>query len=206
MKKWIVAAVVVIFAAAGFAFASQGSWGPGWGHGFHSPMGHSMGRRILALLDNSHFRAEVKLTDTQVSHLRQIVTRAEKSNIETRAQIEVDGIDLHQLLRAAKPDQAMVMKKVQEISQLRGQMMKNNIQALLQAKTVLTPEQQEKIRQFFQNRFMEHGWKRHWRGNWGQNWREKNWRRPHHRGGMMMRTPGTPPSTPTPPSPPNQQY
>lgn len=200
MKKWTAAALVVIFAAAGYAFASQGSWGQGWRHGFHTPMGLSMGRRILALLDNRHFQAEVKLTDAQVSHLRQIVTKAEKSNIETRAQIAVDGIDLHQMLRLAKPDQAMVLKKVQEISELRGQMMKNNIQALLQAKSVLTLEQQKQIRWFFQNRFREGGWGRHW----GQSWQQKNWRR-HHQGGMMMRrTPGTPPSTPTPPSPPSQ--
>lgn len=192
MKKWVAVVVVVILAAAGLAFAAQQSWGPGRGEGFHGPMGRSMSQRILALLDNEHFRAEVNLTDDQVSRLRQIVTNAEKSNIETRAQMAVDGIDLRQLLMADKPDHAAVMKKVQQISELRGQMMKNNIQALLQAKTVLTPQQQEKIRQFLQSRFRERGRRQNWRRNWME----------RHPGGMMRR--GTPPSpspTPTPPSP-----
>lgn len=196
MKKWIAMATVVVFAAAGLAFAAQQSWGPGWGHGFRGPMGHSMSQRILALLDNSHFQAEVKLTDAQVSRLRQIVTNAEKTNIETRAKMAVEGIDLRQLLMVPKPDQAAVMKKVQEISQLRGQMMKNNVQALLQAKTVLTAQQQDKIREFLQNRFRRHGW----RWNRGQNWRRNGWM--GHRDRGMMK-PGTPPSPSSPPAPPS---
>lgn len=188
MKKWFAITAVVVFAAAGFAFAAQRAGSPGWGHGFRGR--GWMGQRILALLDNTQFRAEAKLTDDQVSHLRQIVTNTEKSNIETRSKIAVAGIDLRQMLMADKPDQNAVMQKVQEISGLRGQMMKNNVQALLEAKTVLSPEQQQKIREFIQHRFRGRGW----RGN----------RMERPRGGGMMMRRGTPPSPPTAPAPPSQ--
>lgn len=186
MKKWIAIAAVATFVAAGFAFAAQRSWRPG-AHGFRGHEGWSMGHRILALLDNDQFRARVNLTDNQVTRLRQIVTNAEKSNIQTRAQMRIDGIDLRQMLEAEKPDQDAVLKKVQQISELRGQMMKNNVQALLEAKTVLTPEQQEKIRQFIGARFSGRAWGHH--GRWE-----------HHRG--MRTRPGTPPQPPSPPATP----
>ncbi len=192
MKKGIALAAVVVFVAAGFAFAAQRPWGTGWRHGFRGPERWSMGQRILALLNNDQFRSEVNLTDSQVSRLRQIVTNAEKANIQTRAQMRIEGVDLSQLLHSAKPDQAAVLKKVQQISELRGQMMKNNVQALLEAKTVLSPEQQQKVRQFIRERFAHGGWRRSWRE--------------HRRGRMMMR-PGTPPQPPAasaPAQPPSQ--
>jgi Spy/CpxP family protein refolding chaperone len=45
-----------------------------------------------------------------------------------------------------------VLKKVQEISNLSAQMMKHRVEALLDAKSVLTPEQQKKIRGFMASR------------------------------------------------------
>ncbi|MEJ2010380.1 MAG: Spy/CpxP family protein refolding chaperone [Acidobacteriota bacterium] len=197
MKKSIAIAALLVFAAAGLAFAAQRAWGPGGMHGYRGFGGLLMGPRIMALLDNQQFRTEVNLTDDQASRLRQLVTNTEKSNIETRAKMATARIDLRQLLMTDKPDQDAVMKKVQEISDLRGQMMKTSVQALLEAKTILTPEQQTKIRQFIQNRFRGRGW-RHSRG------RGRMGTPP---GGMMRGRPGTPPpppSTPTPPTPPSQ--
>ncbi len=192
MKKWIAIAATLVFAAAGFAFAAQGPWGTGWGHGFRGPDRGMMGQWFLALLQNDQFRAQVNLTDSQVSRLRQIVANTEKANIQTRAQMRIDGIDLGQLLHSEKPDRAAVLKKVQQISELRGQMMKNNVQALLDAKTVLSPQQQEEVRQFIKKRFRER--------RRGQSWME------HRQGRMMMRhgTPPQPPTAPAPPQPPSQ--
>lgn len=178
MKKWIAIAAALLFAAAGFAFAAQRGWGPGWMSGSRGPGIRSMGQRMLVLLDNEQFQSEVNLTDSQVKRLRSIITTAEKSNIQTRAQMQSDGIDLRQLMQSDNPDHDAVMKKVQQISELRGEMMKNNVQALLEAKKILSPEQQKRIRQFIEKRFSERGW--------GRGGMER------HRGRMRSR-PGTPP-------------
>jgi len=171
MKKWIVAGTVVILAALSLAFAGYRA-GFASPHGFRGPQGHfMMSQRILALLDNDQFRAKINLTDDQANHLRQIIVDAQKSAIETRARMAVDGIELRELLRADKPDQDAVMKKADEITTLRGQMMKNGIQAIFEAKKVLTPEQQKKVRDLMESRFS--------RGDWGTR------RMEHGRGGMM---------------------
>lgn len=190
MKRRVTIAAVVVLEVAGFAFAAQQSQGPGWGRASGENHDRSMSQRILALLDNVQFQSAANLTNDQVGQLRKIFTNAEKANIQTRAQMQVDGINLRQLLQADKPDQSAVMKKVQEISELRGQMMKNNVQALLKAKALLSPEQQERVRQFIGERFRDRGL--------GQG------RMQHNRGGTMTR-PGTPPSPPDSPAPPAPQ-
>jgi Spy/CpxP family protein refolding chaperone len=64
----------------------------------------------------------------------------------------VRGIELRELLRADQPNHDAVLGKVQEISDLRGQMMRQHVESLLAAKSVLTPEQQQKIRAFMSER------------------------------------------------------
>lgn len=172
MKKWMIGSAALMLAALGVAFAGYQKAGFNASGGFQGRGGHfMMGHRILAMLDNSQFRARINLTDDQASRLRQIVVNTEKSAIETRAKIAVDGLELREMLRSEHPDQDAVMKKVDQISTLRGQMMKDGVQAILEAKTVLTPQQQEQLREFMESRFSRGGWGGQWRGG-------------RHRGGM----------------------
>ncbi len=101
--------------------------------------------RLLALLDSDRVRTYLGLEGTQVERLRQIVLETEKANVKVRAEIEVRRIELREALRADKPDRDEILKKVQEISDLRGGMMKRDVEAILAAKTVLSPEQQRKL-------------------------------------------------------------
>lgn len=114
--------------------------------------GQRMGARLLAMLDNDRVKSELGLSDDQTNRLRQIVVQTQKSTIKTGADMAVRGIELRELLRADNPDRQAVMKKIDEISALRTEMMKRNMEALLSAKTVLTPEQQKKIRSFIEGR------------------------------------------------------
>jgi Spy/CpxP family protein refolding chaperone len=92
------------------------------------------------------------------------------------------------MLRSEKPDRDAVMKKVQEISDLRRAMMVQHIDALLASKTVLTPEQQEKIRSFLERR----------RAGFGpEGVRE--------RGPRLPQEPGSPPEPPRSPDEPSVQ-
>jgi Spy/CpxP family protein refolding chaperone len=101
---------------------------------------------MLALLENDRVKAELKLTDQQVTRLHQIALEGEKAGIKTQAEMRVRGLELRELLRADQPEREVVVKKVQEISDLRGQMMRQHVESLLAAKTVLTPEQQQRFR------------------------------------------------------------
>jgi len=107
--------------------------------------------RLLALLDSDRVRSYLGLEGPQVERLRQIALEAEKANVKFRADVEVRSIDLREALRADKPDRDEILKKVQEISNLRGEMMKHNVEAILAAKAVLSPEQQKKVMLFIEN-------------------------------------------------------
>jgi len=108
--------------------------------------------KLLALLDSDRVRTYLGLEGPQVERLRQIALEAEKANVKTRADIEVRSIELREALRADKPYRDEILKKVQEISDLRGGMMKHDVEAILAAKAVLSPEQQRKVMFFIENR------------------------------------------------------
>jgi len=130
----------------------MGGGGPEWGGFAGREGGLRMAGRLMAALENDRVKAYLNLTEPQADRLRQILVDTEKASVKTRADMAVRGIELRELLRADKPDRAAVIRKVQELSELRGQMMKQHVEALLAAKDVLTPEQQKKIRAFIQNR------------------------------------------------------
>jgi Spy/CpxP family protein refolding chaperone len=155
------AAGVLTWAQEGEHFRTGGPAGEFRGGGFAAggnvEGGPRMGARLLAALDNDRIKTELGLTEDQTNHLRQIVVDTQKSSIKTRADMEVRGIELRELLRADNPDRTAVMKKVDEISALRAEMLKQDMDALLNAKSVLTPEQQKKIRTFLERRRMGMG-------------------------------------------------
>ena len=115
--------------------------------------GHG-GERLLAMLNGERAKEALGLTDDQATRLRQITVETEKAAIKTKADLAVRRIELRELLQADNPDRDTVMKKVQEVSDLTGQLMQQHVQALLSAKTILTPAQQKKIREFSANHRM----------------------------------------------------
>lgn len=122
-----------------------------WGNTSREPQDRHGVERLLALLDSDRVRVYLGLEGPQVERLRQIALETEKANVKIRADLEVRGIDLREALRADKPDRDGILKKVQEISDLRGEMMKHNVEAILAAKAVLSPEQQKKVMFFIEN-------------------------------------------------------
>jgi hypothetical protein len=116
-----------------------------WGTSLREHRNHPGVERLLALLESDRIRTYLRLEDPQVERLRQIVVETEKANVKTRAEIEVRNIGLREALRADKPDRDEILKQVQEISDLRREMMKHNVEAILAAKAVLSPEQQRRL-------------------------------------------------------------
>jgi flagellar basal body-associated protein FliL len=124
-----------------------------WENRSREPQGRLGVDRLLGLLDSDRVRTYLGLEGPQVGRLRQIALEAEKANVKTRAEIEVRRIELREALRADKPDRDEILKKVQQISDLRGEMMKHNVEAILAAKAVLSPEQQRKVFFIIENRY-----------------------------------------------------
>jgi periplasmic protein CpxP/Spy len=213
MKRWMVLGSLMAAAAIGIAIMAhaqeaersvvvrartEGGMGMPMGE-LGGLRGMAGGQRMLAMLDNDRVRAALNLTDDQAAKLRQIVVNTQKSAIKSRADIAVAGIDLRELLLQDNPDRDAVMKQVDTISGLGTDLAKEYVDAVLQAKTILTPEQQKKIRTFIEMRRMMRGG-----GEGGMMGRGMGGGMgPGMRGGMRQAPPPKPPATPNPPSPPN---
>ncbi len=201
MRRWVILGVALVLGALTLGWAARAEearraafhfGGGGFGPPAFGGRGeHRMGERLLAMLDNDRVKAALGLTDQQADRLRQTAVETEKFSVKTRAEMAVRRIELRELLRAEKPDREVVMKKVDEISSLRAEMMKKHVEALLVAKTVLTPEQQKKIRSFIEQR----------RGGEGMSQRFW-WNRREGPEGPKFNTPVPPPRGPD--APPNE--
>jgi Spy/CpxP family protein refolding chaperone len=136
-------------------------WERGGRHGFGG------GEHLLRMAENPHVRMFLGLTDEQVGRLHKIGVEAEKSAIQTHADLELRHVELRELLRAENPDRDAIMQKLDEVNALRGKMEKQQVETLLSARSVLTPEQVKKVKTFMENRGpgdgMEcgHGMERH---------------------------------------------
>jgi hypothetical protein len=107
--------------------------------------------RLMKAIDDPQVRATVGITDEQADSLRKIVVDTETFTITTVANMAVDSIQLRELLRADKPDKAAVMSKGDEISKDTSLLIHRYLDAMLSAKTILTPEQQKKLRAYVES-------------------------------------------------------
>ncbi|HEX4001454.1 MAG TPA: periplasmic heavy metal sensor [Candidatus Acidoferrales bacterium] len=117
----------------------------GPGHGPESGGPLQMVSRLTTALDDASVRAKLGISDQEAGQLRKIVTDTEILTIQTGANIAVDSIELKELLRPDKPDKAAVMSKGDEISKATSALISHYLEAIVEAKTILTPEQQKKL-------------------------------------------------------------
>ena len=103
-------------------------------------------------LDNPRIQTALGLSTQQVDSLRGILVNTEIYTIQNGAGILVDGIQLKQLLRSDHPDKSAVMAKGDAISQGVSQLINRYLNAILDAKNVLTPQQQDMIRRYMATR------------------------------------------------------
>lgn len=186
MKRARIASAIVL---AGFIGLGLSAWALQYGP--EDPPSRGQERRggaepLLRLLESDRAKKELGLSDDQVQRLHQVIVDTEKASVKTGADLAVRGIELRELLRADNPDRDAATRKVQEISNLRGELMKQRVEASLAARKVLSPEQQKKLRTFIEMRRSAAS----------------------RRGGMMERqarpAPGPPPEPGSMPKPPAQ--
>jgi len=162
----------------------------GWGGGhmgMHRRGGHEMGMRLAFLVNNPEMRKRLGITEEQAAKIRQQSLDFRKTEIRSRADLQVKRLDLHSLLAAETPDRAAIDSALQEVGAAQMALQKTNIDFRLAMRGALTPEQREKLiemREEFQHRGAG----------------------PHGPGGPhgMMRHPGAQ-GTPKSPAPPAQQ-
>lgn len=86
---------------------------------------------------------ELNLSDQQKKQVEQIHDEAMRQGIDRRAEIAKAQVDLRQLVRADKPDQSAIDKKLKEITTLRSAAQSHRLTAWFSINKLLTAEQQQ---------------------------------------------------------------
>jgi Spy/CpxP family protein refolding chaperone len=173
---------------------------PGWHQaGFGRPgRVHHANFGLAALVNRPDFRERLGITSEQAAKITEEGMAFQKARIRSRADMEIRRLELAELLAVEKPDQALLDKKLREISDTRFSSEKASVQHMLFLREALTPEQREKLKDMA--REFRGGQETRGRGHFGP-------------GGMQRRGPlgppmpappqGTPPPKPVPPATPD---
>lgn len=119
---------------------------PGMGRmRMRGPMGRmGMGRGMFA--------EELKLTDAQRTRMAEIRDRQARKGIQARADLQIAALDLHKLMAADSPSKTSLDAQVDRIARLRADMQKSRIASMLEMRSLLTADQQARLRELRRDR------------------------------------------------------
>jgi Spy/CpxP family protein refolding chaperone len=147
MKRGIHLATLALAATVGMASLALAQGGPGpadrsdegWSD-HDGPHGDRGGPPADAF-------ERLDLTDAQRGKLAEVRDKHRRAAVPIEGDLKLARMDLEKLMRSEKPDANAVSRQVDKISNLRAQLMKNRLTGLIEARTVLTPEQQKKLQE-----------------------------------------------------------
>jgi Spy/CpxP family protein refolding chaperone len=138
--------------------------------------------RLARHPDMEAMQREVGLSPEQAAQLSKMWSEQRKQSIRQRADTAIARMELEELLSAPTVDEKAVAMKVKALSDLHAAALKARIDHRLAVRRILSPEQQEKMKQLMRERFRDRG-----------QGRERAWRRQRPgRGSTMAPPPGGP--------------
>ena len=129
---------------------------PGWadsrehGHGKRHDAADFIRHALMA-------KEDLGITDQQETRLRAIKIAFKKERITRQAEVDLAKVDLHALLHNDQSTMAQIEAAIKKVYGLKADLRLASIKARREAKAVLTPEQQKKMRSM-------HGYKKHGMG------------------------------------------
>lgn len=126
--------------------------GQGFGPGMRPGMDRGGEMGLARFVNNPSMRQQLGITDEQVAKFHQQSEDFQKAGIQNRATMQIKRMELNDLLRADKPDRAAIDRKLAEVNAAQAASEKANIDHMLAMRSLLTPDQQAKLKQMMQNR------------------------------------------------------
>ncbi len=122
--------------------------GPGMGgmqgmHGGHGMKGRSGGKHAMMM-------AKLDLSDAQRTRMRELHVAAKRKSIQAGADLQLAKLDLHQLMQQDKPQRSAIDAQIDKLARLKADQHKARVGTMLEAKALLTPEQQKKMKELHQ--------------------------------------------------------
>lgn len=141
------------------AMRGRGMVGPGWmnmserggrmgrvGRGPHRSMMMDQMGILIRLAD------KLDLSEEQKAELKDLATSHRKDVIRMKADREIAEVELQESIRQEEPDLDAIEDQIRGIANLEAQMKFSQIKARVDARSVLTEEQQEKLKELLKNR------------------------------------------------------
>lgn len=135
----------------------------GWRRGGRGVMGfrgrggfrgsvRGLGTELARMVNNPDFRQRLGITDAQAARIRQQTTDFQVSQIRSRADVQVNELQLLNLLSASNPDRAVIDQKLNQVSAAELALRKQQADYMLAIRDVLTQGQRQKLQQMRQAR------------------------------------------------------
>jgi Spy/CpxP family protein refolding chaperone len=99
------------------------------------------------VINNPKLREQLGITSQQAGKIRQETLNFEKTEIRSRADLQVKRLELHSLLAAETPDRAAIETSLRETNAAQFALEKASIDHRLDMRAMLTPEQRQKLQQ-----------------------------------------------------------
>ncbi len=131
MKRLVSLPILFLFLISTFSLANARA---------QEPPERPLRTRIRVMLE------EINLTEQQREELAKQRLENQKEMIKLRADLRLLQFDLTTLLDTKEPDKAKVYAQIDKINNLRNEMTKKWIDYSLKRRTILTPEQWEKMK------------------------------------------------------------
>lgn len=97
--------------------------------------------------DAAALKQELGLSDQQVSQLQKLRMDARKSAIRRHADTRLARLGLQEALQAPSVDEKALQARIKELSDLHAAKLRARVDAQLAMRKLLTPDQQEKLKQ-----------------------------------------------------------
>ena len=143
--------LLTLFIGSALTFlSSMPSWADSRGHGHAKrPDAADFIRHVLMAKD------DLGITDVQETSLRAIKIAFKKERITRKADVDLAKVDMHALLHDDLSTMAQIETAVKQIYALKADVRLASIKAYREAKAVLSPEQQKKMKAMYRHKRRE---------------------------------------------------
>jgi Spy/CpxP family protein refolding chaperone len=148
MKGTMIAALAMTLGLAMLAPGGPArAQGPAEGPDPGPNAGPRMERRAEMRRRRDDMLRDLDLSKEQREKISDLREKQERDAIRMRADLQTARLDLRRMMRADKADRAAINRQIDQLAELRAQMEKARVSTLLDIRSVLTPEQLERVRQ-----------------------------------------------------------
>jgi hypothetical protein len=163
MKKFLIGTAVcsaLVLTSGGLSFAQMDGFNAGCGNGFeeHRPLmrpmmrGEAPGMHMPVPPPLLPEAADRILDEKQKESIRDIELKANRNSIRKIAELELAELDLREILDKDSADLGKVEAGVRKVESLRVDMQMIHIKAREEVKTILSPEQKNKLKELTSTR------------------------------------------------------